>query len=307
MTYYLGFDGGGTKTQAAILDATGLVVGEGAAGPSNPLRTGYDAAFASLRQAGASALKAASLDANRLRAVCAALAGAGRPGVATEVKKFLDSAFPNAETCVITDFEAALEAGVGAGPGVVLIAGTGSAAFGRNSAGEVARAGGYGPWIGDAGSAFEIGRRAVAAAAQARDRGEADESFLGQILVSLCCATWDELIERVAADADQVFPSLFPAVVEAAASGDSAAQHLLEDAAASLVDLAEAVIERLHLRDQRFALAKSGGVFGRNRVLDDAVDAQLTRFAPGAKIEPLVTPPAVGAAQIARRFAAGKV
>ncbi len=83
---------------------------------------------------------------------------------------FLSQEFLNAVSQVTTDYEIALEAAVGAGPGVVLIAGTGSAAYGRNAAGEMARAGGYGPWVGDEGSAFEIGRRAVAAVARTRDQ-----------------------------------------------------------------------------------------------------------------------------------------
>jgi N-acetylglucosamine kinase-like BadF-type ATPase len=301
MNYYLGFDGGGTKTDCALMDSAGGVLGEGTSGPSNPLRVGYEAAFAALNSATEKTLRAAKLEKNSIRAVCAALAGAGRPGVADEVKKFLSATFPGAFAHVASDFEAALEAAAGAGAGVVLIAGTGSAAFGRNAAGELARAGGYGPAIGDEGSAFDIGRRAFAAAARARDRGEA--SRLAEALLSAArCAGWDELIERVAARADDVFPRVFPAVAAAAESGDVVARDLLLGAAESLADLANAVMARLNLREQEFVLAKSGGVFGHSDILEQRLDTRLASLAPRARISQLKISPAIGAAQIARRL-----
>ena len=76
-------------------------------------------------------------------------------------------------TQVATDYEVALEAAVGSGPGVVLIAGTGSVAYGRNAAGETARAGGYGPWIGDEGSALRLDAARSSAVARSRDIGRA--------------------------------------------------------------------------------------------------------------------------------------
>src|SRR5260370_11049479 len=171
MKYSIGFDGGGTKTECVILDSAGKIIGEGRGAPSTPLRCGFDAAFGSLRQAAAEALNTAGLHASSISGVCAGLAGAGRKSVVRRVLVFLAREFSNAVAQVATDLEIALEAAVGSGPGVVLIAGTGSAAYGRNAAGETARAGGDGPWGGDGGSAVEIGRRAGAAGARTRDTG----------------------------------------------------------------------------------------------------------------------------------------
>jgi N-acetylglucosamine kinase-like BadF-type ATPase len=169
MSYFLGFDGGGTKTDCVLLDAKGTVIGGGRGGPANPLRAGYEGAFSSLHDAAAEAIAASKIRAADVTGVCAGLAGAGRRSVVRRIMAFLAEEFPRALTQVATDYEVALEAAVGTGPGVVLIAGTGSVAYGRNAAGETARAGGYGPWIGDEGSAFEIGRRAVSAVARTRD------------------------------------------------------------------------------------------------------------------------------------------
>jgi len=304
MTLFLGFDGGGTKTACAVIDAAGRVLGEGAAGPSNPLRIGYEKAFSALRAAAEASLDGAHAEKEAIGSVCAALAGAGRRGVAEKVKQFLRSSFPSARAYVASDFEAALEAAAGAGPGVVLIAGTGSAAFGRNARGETLRAGGYGPWIGDEGSAFDIGRRAVAAVASASDRGDPEPFFAPRLLAAIHCADWNELIERAAEHADEVFPNLFPVIVEAAESGGDLARQLLQHAAIELGALAENVVRRLRLQEEEFVLAKSGGVFGRTRLLDEPLNSRLRAIAPQARIELLRKAPAVGAAQIALRFAA---
>ncbi len=307
MDYFLGFDGGGSKTECVLLDGAGNVVARAAAGPSNPLRIGFDAAFAALVTSAASTLAAADLSSADVCAVCAGLAGAGRPPVVEKVKAFLEQNFRRALAHVTTDLEVALEAAAGGAPGVVLIAGTGSSAFGRNARGLTARAGGYGPWIGDEGGAFDIGRRAVAAVARAREDAAAPTRLTESVLSALELPDWDDLIERIARKADDVFPRLFPVVVEAATSGDSVAHEILLEAARALSRLAETVIRALDLSNTSFVLAKSGGVFGRSTLLEGPLDDLLRRLASGAKIELLHDAPAVGAARMAARLAGARL
>ena len=303
MNHYLGFDGGGTKTACVLVDDSDRVVAQAVAGPSNPLRVGLGQAVAALTTAAATALAPVDLRTSDVRAVCAGLAGAGRPSVVRDVTSSLQEAFPTSFVHVTTDLEIALEAAAGSGPGVVLIAGTGSAAYGRNAAGEVVRAGGHGPWIGDEGSAFDIGRRAVVAVASARDLGAPLPQLAERISAALEISGWDELIERIAQNPDEVFPRLFPVVVEAADAGDNVAREILASAGTELADLAAAVIRRLDLQKTEFVLAKSGGVFGSSALLDAPLDGALKQLAPRAKIGPLEVSPAIGAARLARRLA----
>src|SRR5580692_13024907 len=197
MGYFLGFDGGGTKTDCVLLDARGTVIGEGRGGPANPLRSGFDGAFSSLREAAAGAIVAGKIRPAEITGVCAGLAGAGRRSVVRRIMVFLAQEFPVALAQVTTDYEIALETAAGTGPGVVLIAGTGSVAYGRNAAGETARSGGYGPWIGDEGSAFEIGRRAVSAVARARDLDAPVTLLTEMVSAALECPDWDDLLQRI--------------------------------------------------------------------------------------------------------------
>jgi N-acetylglucosamine kinase-like BadF-type ATPase len=302
MGYFLGFDGGGTKTDCVLLDASGGVTGEGHGGPSNPLRCGYDVAFSSLREAAAEALVAGKIELSGVTGVCAGIAGAGRRNVVRRLMVFLAQEFPTAVGKVTTDHEIALEAAVGTGPGVVLIAGTGSVAYGQNAAGETARAGGYGPWIGDEGSAFEIGRRAVSAVARTRDT-DAPATMLGEMIANtLQCPDWDELTLRIMKDPDDVFPKLFTVVAAAADSEDSAAKEILFTSAIGLSNLAMIVIRRLGMNTLQFPLVKCGGVFGRSKMLDTLLDSVLASGALRAKISRLEISPAIGAARMAARL-----
>ncbi|HEY1865930.1 MAG TPA: BadF/BadG/BcrA/BcrD ATPase family protein [Candidatus Acidoferrales bacterium] len=301
----VGFDGGGTKTECVVLNAEGKVLGRGMAGPSNPLRVGIEAAFTELAQAATEALAAARLKPRQIEAVCAGLAGAGRRSVVRSAIVFLSHEFPDALTHVTTDCEVALEAAVGSETGVVIIAGTGSAAFGRNEAGETARAGGFGRWIGDDGSAYEIGRRAVGVVSRSRDQA-APLTVLTDILLATLDCTWDELIERITKNPDDVFPRLFPAVVSAAGMEDHAAREILYAAALDLSSTALTVARRLGMQDSAFPLVKCGGVFGPSPLMDEMFDAVVASSAPQAKLSRLEESAAVGAARLAARLASGE-
>jgi glucosamine kinase len=205
-------------------------------------------------------------------------------------------------TQVASDYEVALESAAGSGPGVVLIAGTGSVAFGRNAAGETARAGGYGPWIGDEGSAFEIGRRAVSAVARARDAGVPETVLADMISAALDCSDWDDLMLRIMKNPDDVFPKLFPVVAAAAHSENNAAKEILFASAIDLGNLAMVVVRRLGMKAQEFPLVKFGGVFGHSQMLDSLLDSVLTSGALRARISRLEISPAIGAARMAARL-----
>jgi N-acetylglucosamine kinase-like BadF-type ATPase len=304
MAYFLGIDGGGTKTECALLDNASKLLARGVGGPSNPLRTGFDSAFASISDASKTALSLAGIEPRQVTAVCAGLAGAGRPRIVKRVMGYLVEQFPGADLHVTTDQEIALEAAVGGGEGVILIAGTGSAAFGRDSEGRTARAGGNGPWIGDEGSAYDIGRRAVKAVAQAREALGPVTILSDSIPAALDCPAWEQLTERIAEAPDQVFPRIFPLVLDAAAADDTVAREILFLAAMALTRLASSVVRRLDLTSRRFVLARTGGVFGHLPLLDETLDGMLRSAAPLAEIQLLADPPCVGAARMAQRILA---
>jgi N-acetylglucosamine kinase-like BadF-type ATPase len=311
MRYVLGFDGGGTKTDCVLMDGSGAVLRRSQAGPSNPLRVGFGAAITAIREAARQAVAQAALPgSSSVAALCAGLAGAGPPESARKIRALLAAEFPQSMILICTDLDLALEA-AGAGPAIVLIAGTGSAAIGRNATKESGRAGGYGSQIGDEGSAYDIGRRAVLTAMHENDR-TAVNSLLGQrLLRELGCADWSEVKARAQAASDEVFPRLFsvvatvadwietPSETPAETAARNSARGILRAAAFDLGSLADNLAERLHLRSTRFIIAKTGGMIGRSKYLENQLDECLRSAFPLAEIGELRVSPAEAAARLA--------
>ena len=158
MTYYIGVDGGASKTAAIIVDEHGRKVGAGLAGGSNHLRVGIEEATRNVERAVNIALREAHIAINDVEYAYCGIAGSDHPMHRQRVVESLSMFFPRGNFIVDTDARIALTGAVGFGAGIVVISGTGSVAFGRNTAGEESRAGGWGPTLGDEGSGFWIAR-----------------------------------------------------------------------------------------------------------------------------------------------------
>jgi N-acetylglucosamine kinase-like BadF-type ATPase len=305
-SYFLGFDGGGTKTDCVLADAEGRVVARATAGPSNPLRTGYTRAWFSLSDAADSVLKQEKIHSGHVRGICAGLGGAGRSNVARRVTGFFERGYPNASVRVTTDLEIALDAAFGAGEGIILLAGTGSAAFGRDANGRTARAGGRGPWFSDEGSTFDVGRRALRAVALAEEHRGPATALSDRIFALHQCRGWDQLLDEVSKNPDAVFPKTFPLVAELAEQGDAVASGILSLAAESLAELAACVANELGWRDRDVPVARVGGAFGRSKYFDSAVDSALKKAVPRERSVAVLVFPAEAAVRMAVRLAGAK-
>jgi N-acetylglucosamine kinase-like BadF-type ATPase len=298
MHYVLGFDGGGTKTECVLLDSQRQVRATTRSGPSNPFRIGHEAATAALTEAAQGAARDAGIEIRQITALCAGLAGVGSSQSHEEMHRQIANAFPNTKIRLITDLELSFAA-IGQPAAIVLVAGTGSAALGRDADGRTARAGGHGPLLSDQGSAFDVGRLAVAAAVRERDRTGTDSAMGSEILRHLKFSTWTDLRDRARAAADEVFPRVFPVVAQAAEAGDAHAQSLLRDAAREIALLADTLVERLKLRDSAIYIAKTGGMVSASKFFDVQLDAELKKIAPRATIGVLPVAPAEAAARLA--------
>ena len=301
MRFVLGIDGGGTKTECVLMDEAHKVHAVGRSGPSNPMRVGFGGALAALCEAGRTALQFAELSLGEISAICAGLAGAALPESERKMRQLLAEEFPEKYLRVCTDLDLTLEAS-GEGPVVVLIAGTGSAAVGRDANGHIARVGGHGPLLGDEGSAYDIGRRAAIAAFRESDLGKTDSPLAKRILREIGVSNWGEFHLRVYSAPDEVFPWIFPVLAGAADEGDTSARSHLQHAAAELAHLVSDLVERLQLKSQAFLLVKSGGMLGRSVYFDQLIDERLRQVAPHAKFGEPAIPPAEAAARLALRL-----
>jgi len=297
MRYVLGFDGGGTKTECVLMDETGAILARSRSGASNAVNVGPEASTAALVEAGREALRLAEKQSASIAFVVAGISGAGEPALQAEIQANLKPAFSNATIVVASDLVLSLAA-TGEIPSLVVIAGTGSAVLGRTSAKRVARAGGFGPIIGDAGSANDIGRKTVARCFQ---KVLNKEKFL--LTDEICCTfdcTWTQFVDRAREEPAVIFPKVFPIVAKAAEAGDQSAQAILTMAAISLIEQVQEVVRQLQLESVGFFLAKTGGVFDGSAFLNRQFDLLLGKMVHNARPGPLPRPVAESAAQLAR-------
>ncbi len=179
--WFLGVDGGQSSTTALIGDDSGRVVGYGRGGPCNHVAAAQGRAkfTAAIRSCVETACAQAGLDPDSVRFRSACLGFSGGPA---DKQNILHEILRCGRITVTHDALIALAGATGGEPGIVAIAGTGSIAFGRNAAGQTARAGGWGYIFGDEGGAFDIARQALRAALRFEE-GWGPPTSLRQVLL----------------------------------------------------------------------------------------------------------------------------
>jgi N-acetylglucosamine kinase-like BadF-type ATPase len=303
MPYYLGIDGGGTKTRCVLADET-TVLAKSMTGGSNIVRLGETQAREALHAAIKQVCATARISPDQVCAVCIGAAGAARPEIAAKIRSILvelisEISLANIE--VFGDTVIALEAAFGAGPGVIAIAGTGSIVYGRDAAGHTARAGGWGFAVSDEGSGHWIGRRAISAILSARDQG-LETALTAMVLQAWKLNTVDELVQQANSTPPPDFPRLFPLVLRAAAEADSIARYLLADAGAGLAALAAIVVRRLapHTPAAMLPIAMAGSVFRQSSEVRQVFYNTLQTSFPGIDVHQDLADPVEGALARAR-------
>jgi glucosamine kinase len=310
VNYYLGIDGGGSKTTCAVGDES-AVLATVTTGPSNITRVGETRAREALRSAIHEACATAKIDPRLVRHACIGVAGAGREAVASTVRNIVAELIPG-EIEVVGDMQIALAAAFGAGPGVIVIAGTGSIAYARNARGETARAGGWGFAVSDEGSAYWIGRTAVSALLREIDeakagakRGEDHQAIAEALpLFREMKAAWDlhSLDEFVrVANSNPDFAKLLSAILAAANGGDLISQRVLAQAGRELAQLAAIVVRQLFAENSdTVALAMAGGVFRHSARVREMFRSEVGAIDRQLEVKPEIVDPVKGALQMAR-------
>ncbi len=301
--YYLGIDGGGTKTRCALGDET-RVLATSIVGGSNMVRLGEararEAIHAGVRQVCATA----NILPDQIRSVSIGAAGAARAEIAAKIRAILAEVTP-ASVEVVGDMVIALEAAFGSGPGVIAIAGTGSIVWGRDAAGHAARAGGWGFAVSDEGSGHWIGRRAVSAILCSYD--ESQPTVLTEMVLDAWnLASLDELVQKANSLPPPEFPRLFPVVLRAAEQGDGAALSVLGEAATHLSNLAAMVIRRVAAQPPYVPVAMTGSVFRQSSDVRRVFYNSLQGTFPGIEIRSNPVVPVGGALARARRAGEAK-
>ncbi|QDT76959.1 Glucosamine kinase GspK [Gimesia maris] len=267
----LGIDGGGSATRAALAVVAESfefhIVGRGMAGASNFNSCGWEAATEQVQRAIQSAFESAGTEAHQVAAICLGMSGAGRTAEQQAWLRWAEESHIAEQARVVTDAETVLAAGTPEGAGVALIAGTGSLAFGKNAAGENARAGGWGYLLGDEGSGYQIALAAMQGIARAVDGRGPETRLQAAFQDALNLNDPRELIgylyhtDRERSD----IAGLSRLVFTAAEQGDVVACEVLRQAIQELTELVNAVVTRLHFSRGDYALALTGGILLHQR------------------------------------------
>jgi N-acetylglucosamine kinase-like BadF-type ATPase len=302
----LGIDAGGSKTVAWLADAAGRILGEGRGGGANIHHAGELGTEKVLYEVIQAAVGA---DAPLPGIVCIGMAGMDRPDDCAVVTAIMRRLGFRGQVLAVNDAFVALTAGADEEPGVVIVAGTGSIAYGVNGAGIAARAGGWGEVYGDEGSAFWVARLALAAVVRASDGRGPQTALTPLVLGHAGTDRIEGLVAQVYARPDrrQAIAAMAGLVARADADGDAVARDVLSRAADELTLAARSVVEQLGMRGERFRVVLSGGLFKMAPAVASMVAERIGELAPRAATGVLTDEPALGAVRLALRAAAGRL
>lgn len=298
----LGVDGGQSHTEAVVADIDGRVLGRGRGGPSNHVEApgGRERLQRAVEQSVGGALAQAGLglpDDARFEAAHFAMTGEADfkheiiRGIVTAT--WLD---------VAHDTPAALAGATGGAPGIAIIAGTGSVAFGENADGDVARCGGYGYLFGDEGSGFGIARDALRACMMTVDHGAPLSPLTTTFMARFAVTDLREMPMRFynhQVSRDEVAAAARD-VLSAADAGDPLATEVVRDGIGVLADMVRTVAVRLSMATADVRLV--GGMF-RHVPYRMAFERALRAVLPDARASQPLLGPAEGAVMLALRRA----
>ena len=229
MQWAIGVDGGGTHTRAVLVDREGVVRDMRTGGCGNYQRIGAAGLRALLDDLLPPLLAGVAADG---AALCLALAGAGRPCEQQQIAMLLKERRWSGVVRVESDARAALMGAHAGAAGLIGIAGTGSIVLGQNQDGQLMRAGGWGPLLGDEGGGYYLGLRALRAVARQLDGAGPDTALVEALAEALDMADWSGLIPAVyggSIDRERI-AALGPLVTAAAERGDVVALDIVERA-----------------------------------------------------------------------------
>jgi N-acetylglucosamine kinase-like BadF-type ATPase len=302
--HVLGIDAGGTKTVCHLADEQGTLLSEARAGGANLQASGELHVEKVIHDVMDEAIGDREVFPS---AICLGIAGVDRPEDSAVVAGIMRRIGFKTRTLVVNDALIALEAGAPGAPGVVIISGTGSIAYGRNRDNEGARAGGWGHVLGDEGSGYWIGRAALRAVLREADRRGPRTALTPMLLKHFGVTEAQNLIHEVYQNKFRpaAIGALARCVQEAFTAQDHAAVGILRAAADELEASGVSVARRLGLGPEPFAFILGGGIFRAVPWLTDELQHRLRASFPLSTARLLDREPAAGAVSFAIQEAGG--
>lgn len=299
MNYFIGIDGGGTKTKSILADDNLRILQTIEGDAANPLTAGFEKSAQTI----IGLIKKISHK-KKIAFITAGIAGTGRELHKKKLKQEIikqaerqEIALNNFE--IVTDAQAAIEGAFSGKAGIILIAGTGSILLGKDSEDNFFRVGGYGKLIGDEGSGYSIGRKGLSVATKAIDKRITNTILPGLIDKKFNACSRDELITKIYSDNFDI-ASAAPLVIEAARSGDKHALKILEEESAALIEHINAAIKLLKAKEINLCL--SGGLLSNKNFYSTMLKNKIKNDFKSVRIKKAEHPPEYGAVLLAKKY-----
>ena len=299
--YALGIDGGGSRTRALLCDTHGQIIGQGLSGGTNPRTSSAAELKAHLQEAIEQATQ--SIDCSKILAAHFGIAGAGDARTRAKVQAITKELLSEQTTRTIGhDLEIALAGGLGSNAGIVLVAGTGSACYGRTCDGRSAKCGDWGDLVDDVGSGSWIGLRALQVCVRQTD-GRLPESPLKQAVMDFL------KIEHMGAFKARIHDSglsrsgraqLAPIILDLASKGDEVSLAIVAEGVDALTSCVFITSRQLSIKSPTVLLA--GGLL-QHTYFSNSLEAALNARIPNAIITQPILSPTAGAVLMALKAA----
>ncbi len=296
LAFVLAADAGATRTRAVVADVSGRVFGRSITGPSNSYAVGHTHALENLKRAISQALQKSEVKRSQIAAAVIGSASVDYDGSgASTVEKKLKQSLPFARIILKADALIALEGALFGDAGVVIVCGTGSIILGKDRRGRIVKIGGWGPLIGDEGSAQWVGREALRQAALGADGTGPPTLLVQRLQRQYRLRSFDRIIDAVYQHpmTPAELGSLAPIVTLAAQEGDEVAQGIFHSGSVALASQAAQATARLKLRPAK--ISYQGSMFNTGRLLLDPLRSKLRLLAPHAILMPPAFSPITGA------------
>lgn len=302
MEYIIGMDGGGTKTHCLITNIEGEVLFDCTGGASNFLVIGTEKVSETLFNLIQSCKQHLEINFSDISAILLGTTGAGRRNDAEK----LENAFKEFSKTRGTDLDCfhvesdariALEGAFSGNPGSILIAGTGSIMFGKDSEGNIHRVGGFGRYLGDEGSGFVIGKKGLAVVSKEFDGRGIQTNISELVKEKFGIDSSEKLINEIYKNNFDI-ASVAPAVIEAAEQGDAIALKIIDDETDELLLHLSAMTKKLNQPIMNVSFI--GGIITHDNIYSRTLRKKVTLRLPNVKIKEPENSPAFGAVLMAK-------
>ena len=304
MGYIIGMDGGGTKTRCAVSAPSGEIVYKTNGGSANFLIHGTEKVSENIFNLIEDCRDNLKIDHSVISAVLLGTAGAGRKKHAQKLEEDFNSYCLKKNIKIFffhveSDARIALEGAFSGGPGCILIAGTGSIILGKDDAGNILRAGGFGRLIGDEGGGYSTGRKALQAVSKSFDN-RAEGTLLKKLLeTNFGINSPDTLITEVY-EKNFDIAAVAPFVLQAAKQGDAAAVKIIDEETDELLLLVSSMLKRMS--KNRIKLSLIGGLIDKENYFANKLRQKISSVFSEVELHKPDFAPEVGAVLLAREL-----